>query len=147
MSAPEQIEMHAKRFRRAIERCDRRGNPVLKNFPHGSCGDASRLFETFLMENGFSELEHVFGKSKDVPTGLPSHAWTEWRGIIIDITGDQFVDSPAPPVLVTTDRTWHRRFREEERDAAGIDLFGGYTTALLREWYRRIVDCLDDEAV
>ena len=125
----------ATRFRSAIERSDRRQDPVLCDFPSCACGDASRLLETYLIDNGFAEVEHVAARSKYTSNGLPSHAWTEWRGIIIDITSDQFADSPGPPVTVSADHAWHARFEEYERDRPGVDVFGGIATARLRAWY------------
>lgn len=41
--------------------------------------------------------------------GAQSHAWIELDGLIVDISGDQFVDQHEP-VFVTKDRTWHDSF-------------------------------------
>jgi hypothetical protein len=40
-------------LRTAILRCPRSDLPTFKNFPHGSCGDASVLFGQYLCANSF----------------------------------------------------------------------------------------------
>ncbi|MBP0454054.1 hypothetical protein J5Y04_31605 [Kitasatospora sp. RG8] len=50
----------------------------------------------------------------DQPALPERHALLEREGLIVDITADQFPDSPGSAVWVTRDRTWHARFAPAE---------------------------------
>jgi hypothetical protein len=114
-----QLKDAATCFRKAIERCDPRNLTVcMENFPVGACGDATLLLGTFLQEQGLGKFEYVLGWCADGEVnGRRSHAWMEADGIIVDITADQFSEIDQK-VIVTTDRTWHRRFEREPGDCA-----------------------------
>jgi hypothetical protein len=43
-------------------------------------------------------------------------AWLEYGNLIIDVTADQF---GKPPILITTDSSWHRLFGELSRRPLG----------------------------
>ena len=79
-------------------------------FPTGSCGDCSMILGTYLITQGFENVEYVVGID-----GEQSHAWMECEGIIVDITADQFGPN-FDPVIVTKDRTWHDQFQGQQRE-------------------------------
>ena len=47
------------------------------------------------------------------------HAWLEWNGLTIDVSGDQF---GWPPVIVTRDTPFHGRGEDERRFPALADM-------------------------
>jgi hypothetical protein len=127
----------AKVFRRAIEVSELKYEGF-RHFPRGSCGDASLLLSQFLQDHGFDQVEYVDGWAPE--DGAPphgSHGWLEVSGTIVDITGDQFETRPAPPVVVTTDRTWHSHFIEQKRCPARLDAAPFGTLVVL---YPRVLD-------
>ena len=81
---------------------------IVADFPKGVCGAICFLLGHYLRQNGFPEAEYVNGIRR--PDG-ESHAWIETDGLIVDITGDQFIEI-AEAVIVTADPTWHRRFSD-----------------------------------
>ena len=111
----QQIRKHAERFRRCLEELHPKLGIVFKSFPHGSCGDASNHLGEWLAEQGVSGLEYVCGELQE-----RSHAWLEHDGLIIDITVDQFENSPGK-VYVSEDRSFHRQFEEQSRRAHYLD--------------------------
>jgi hypothetical protein len=113
------IETLATAFRRAIEVSTVRADIVFRNFPRGSCGDASLSLSEFLRTHGFAEVDYVVGWARESGSRR-SHAWLELDGTIVDITADQFIDRSAPSVFITTGRAWHARFSEEDRHPARI---------------------------
>lgn len=77
----------------------------------GCCGDSSNLLAAYLADQGFHNFDYVLGYFKR-PNG-PSHAWLEGEGLIIDITGDQFIDrvqDGLPPVFVSRSAAWHELY-------------------------------------
>jgi hypothetical protein len=124
----------AKRFRAALETCDRTKLPVgLQAFPSGACGDASLLLAKYFEENEEGKPQYVSGKD-----GIQTHTWLELDGIIIDITADQF-HGVNEPVVVTTDSTWHHRFEEQSRRSVSIEDYDARTSASLNVAYREIL--------
>jgi hypothetical protein len=83
---------------------------VCSRFPAGCCGIVSEvLAEAIRRQFGISGV-YVCGTRYD-DGRHNSHAWLEVDGLIIDITADQF---DRPPVIVTTDRTWHSTWPNQE---------------------------------
>ncbi|MBK3640474.1 hypothetical protein [Streptomyces sp. MBT33] len=124
-------------FRQAIIECPDTGLISLRDFPNGSCGDASPLLGQFLQEQGHGEWIYVSGCREG---DFHSHAWLERDGWLLDITADQFPDVDEP-VLLTQDRTWHSQFlhRPMKRLPARIDVWDEYTTQNLTEAYVKIM--------
>lgn len=128
----------ARRFRSALETCDRTRLPVgLQGFPSGACGDASLLLAKYLQENGQGKSEYVSGND-----GGQTHAWLELDGVIIDITADQFNRS-NDPVIVTTNSTCHQRFKDQSRRAVSIEDYDAHTSSLLNAAYQEIIHSLE----
>jgi hypothetical protein len=123
-------------WRHAIEGSDLADHPIFQRFPHGSCGDSSRTLAKFLESHGVTGVEYVLGGSVSHPQGLPTHAWLEIGGIIVDITADQFEWYPGPAVIVGRDRTWHSQFAERDRDTNTLE---DYSQPQLLDLYDRIL--------
>jgi hypothetical protein len=110
-------------------------------FPTGWCQDTSRVLGKLLQNLGEVRFKLVFGKRElviDAATGRcsePTHVWLERDGMIIDITADQFSEEISDPVVVTTDRSWHDTWPEQqEYDLEEV------TGQLERALYEAIVD-------
>ena len=108
---------------------------TLKDFPNGACGDASYLLAKFLKENGCGNFEYVLGERT---VDFHSHAWLEKNGVIVDITADQFDDKDCH-VLVTTDKSWHNQFEEEDRHVADFERYGGHIALFLQASYHHVI--------
>jgi hypothetical protein len=134
-----QVREAAAALRAAILRCPRSDLPTLKNFPHGSCGDASILLGQYLFDRSFGLWEYAGGERE---LDLHSHAWLERDGLIIDITADQ-LDDVDEPIIVTRDRAWHGQFGyPEPRHPARISDYDPGTQNWLWPIYKRIQDAL-----
>jgi hypothetical protein len=115
------IRVSARRFRTAIERCPKEHLLItLRGFPAGACGDASILLGEFLSADGLGAFEYVAG-SRYQPD-FQSHAWLERKGLVVDITADQFPDM-SESVTVTHDHRWHGLFREDQRHQARVAIY------------------------
>ena len=127
----------AAKFRFAILKVNpERLTITMRNFPVGSCGDASLLLAKFLQEKGYSGITYVCGwKNRQ------SHAWLEVDDVVIDITADQFRDD-MEPVIVTQDRSWHSQFEEDFRHPADFDTYDAHTRASLCGAYLQIISAL-----
>ncbi len=139
------LKLLATGFRQAIEQSDLSSEEGMRNFPRGACGDASLLLSEFLRRHGFAPIDYVEGWARSGPQPHGSHAWLEIGGTIIDITADQFPRRPAPPVIVTTDRSWHAHFTEERRSEARLDRLDPRACSHLRRLYERIAQALPRE--
>lgn len=86
---------------------------VLQDFPHGACGWSSLLLGAILKDRGHTGFIYVCGERPSLdPSKTSSHAWLERGSLIIDITADQFPDSPAP-IVVSLNSQWHATFERE----------------------------------
>lgn len=73
------------------------------------------LLGTLFTDRGLPPFEYVAGGRPGQRRGIwASHAWLERKGLIVDVTADQFPEVSVP-VLITTDHTWHRSFKVERR--------------------------------
>jgi hypothetical protein len=106
---------HAVReFRVAAEAMARATNhPVFQNFPRGCCKLASLLLARFLFDRGFGKADYVWGDRATAPAETDSHGWLRLRGLLIDVTGDQFRDGPGP-VFLGEESSWHESFRPHD---------------------------------
>lgn len=131
------VRAAAMAFRQAILECPDTGLISLREFPNGSCGDASPLLGQFLDDQGLGKWEYVSGERKG---DRHSHAWIEQRGLIVDITADQFPDIEEA-VIVTRDRSWHDQFLyfPNPRHLAGVEIYDPRTRQMLRTSYERIM--------
>ncbi|WP_052707727.1 hypothetical protein [Streptomyces rubellomurinus] len=110
----------AQRFRSALETeatqlAARNGALIgLREFPIGACLDASLLLAEYLREHDQGSWRCLAGERLFRPAQPESHAWVERDGLVVDITADQFADSPGPAVWVTRNNAWHAQFAPAE---------------------------------
>lgn len=116
------VLLSATEFRRAI---DAAGPAVWKvkhiDFPRGSCGHAAELLAYYLHKR-FGIVPDYISQTiyrGDVGGWHGGHAWLEWNGLTIDVSGDQF---GWPPVVVTRNAPFHGRGEDEQRYPALSDM-------------------------
>jgi hypothetical protein len=130
----------ATKFRKALLACNKNSLFItLRTFPNGSCGDAAYLLARYLLHKGCGQFDYVNGIRQ---IDLRSHAWLEQDGIIVDITSDQFKGNSAE-VLVTSDRTWHQQFEEDDRHTADFELYNEHLKLSLQASYNQILNQLE----
>jgi hypothetical protein len=98
-----ELQSIASEFRRKLDAADKSILPEpFRDFPRGSCGAAAETLGIYIRET--LGIECVYTNAGIPLRGLGTHTWLEYRNLIIDVTADQF---GKPPILVTTDRSWH----------------------------------------
>lgn len=132
-----EIYKEASRFREAIEKCDKRLLPItLKNFPKGSCGEATLLLAKYLSDKGYGEFNYILGMRDG-----KSHAWLEQNILIIDITATQF-DDQNQEVIVTCISKWHKDFNGIYQHIADISSYDERTVNDLSCAYKNLLKYL-----
>lgn len=132
----------AEEVRRALELMNRDDFPSLRDFPRGSCGDASTFLGEVLFESGLGEWTYRHGI--DRKQNYRSHAWIERHGVIVDITADQFLEVDES-VIVTTSSSWHDSFHQGVPHPARLVAWGDEPHLLyIREAYDRVLGRLGD---
>lgn len=100
----DRLRLVCREFRHAIEACERmRLAEAFEKFPRGSCFAASMILAKYLAGAGFGRFRLMTGARGD-----ETHAWLQNEELIVDITADQFGDSPA--VFVGRTSIWHSGF-------------------------------------
>ena len=90
----EAIKPLAFAVRQILERYSRSHNDAMfENFPKGTCGPTAELLGRYLLESAGMQAGYVGGER---PGGI-THAWVDVKGIVVDITADQFGQAPRPP--------------------------------------------------
>lgn len=108
-------------FRNAIERAKDNNEPgeFFRKFPNGQCGNASDMLAQYLIENQMEPIELVNGTyyadDPNDPDNLQSHTWLLVRGLIVDITCDQFKTRNTPlkcnkPIYIGPASDYYRQF-------------------------------------
>ena len=101
-----EIEFAAQTFRAAIDAAG--AEPWSKkhmSFPHGACGHTAELLGRYLIDRLKIRPDYVNQIAYDeIGSWQHSHAWLEWNGLTIDISGDQF---GWEPVIVTRTPIFH----------------------------------------
>ncbi|MDN5873434.1 MAG: hypothetical protein L0H29_03505 [Sinobacteraceae bacterium] len=127
-----QLARLALEFRDAIERTPRDVLPVtFAQFPRGSCGDASLILARYLADcgqTGFALVSAWRGTAQR--NDRCSHAWLERRGLVVDVTGDQFPEF-GQRVFVGVASPFHRTFAEQERGSASLAAYDERTASTL----------------
>ena len=88
-------------------------------FPLGACGHAAELLAYHLKRRFGIAAQLVCQDAKGVGGWRGGHAWLEWNGITIDITGDQF---GWAPVIVTRTPEFHGQGVDQNRGPALSDM-------------------------
>lgn len=118
------LELLVKNFRNAIElaKFNREKGSFFRDFPTGQCGRTSDLLAQYLIDNGFSQIYYVNG-TYYYPDVFDSqeHAWLEVKGLIVDITCDQFKYCDEPlinnsPVYVGPKNSFYELFESDTTD-------------------------------
>nr|WP_319390503.1 hypothetical protein [uncultured Cohaesibacter sp.] len=131
----------AGQFRKAIEITPIKSLPVtMKNFPFGSCGDATLLLGHYLKSNGFGIFQYALGE-RGAGEKRHSHAWLQRGVLLVDITADQFSEI-ASPVIVTTNSEWHDTFETKLLNEADFNVYDHYTRATLGAAYTSVLRSL-----
>jgi hypothetical protein len=110
----EQVHLAVLQFRKAIDAAgDEPWARKYRTFPRGACGHAAELLGQHLIDELGITAEYVNQVApSDIGGWHGSHAWLEWNGLTIDITGDQF---GWPPVVVTRQPQFHGLGESEVR--------------------------------
>lgn len=137
----EKIREMADHFRKAIETIPVDTLPVcMQLFPRGACGDTSLLFGAYLVDHSVSGFKWMSGSRGDVRNDTwTSHAWLQRDDLVVDLTADQFPDTPAG-VIVMCPSPWHAQFNGEERGSG--DFRGWSNVDQLTRLYRRLLQDL-----
>jgi hypothetical protein len=122
-----EIERAARAFRAAIDAAgpepwESRG----QTFPRGACGLTSELLGRYLIDELGIVAKYVCEDAGDIGGWQGSHAWLEFKGLTIDITGDQF---GWEPVIVTRAPEYHGRGHKNVRHK-GLGLSSGRSLIL-----------------
>jgi hypothetical protein len=116
-----EILILATRFRDALDKVDSEvwQSHYIDSFPRGACGHCSEMLGRFLFNKISIEPEYVCAVFYDADGNRKtSHAWLEWRGLTIDITGDQF---GLEPVIVKRQSAWHAAGEVDTRHGISDD--------------------------
>ncbi|WP_146042157.1 hypothetical protein [Chromobacterium sinusclupearum] len=133
----------ATHFRIAIETLPIEERIVnLRSFPKGACGDASLLLGAYFSDQGIVGFNYVTGERGEVDVGTwTSHAWLRRGDLIVDITADQFPESPMA-IIVSQRSTLHDSFQVVRQDIADFRQWSGYGAEILYPMYSRILGVL-----
>ena len=117
--------------RTAIEVTDRSSLGItFRNFPLGSCGDASLLVGHYLKAHGFA-VTYVLGERGQRHDDWTSHAWLRVHGFIVDVTADQFPEVEQA-VLVARESPWHDTFEVEDEHDGDFVIYDAATAMNLQ---------------
>ncbi len=112
----EAIYAAASEFRAALDAIDRVcwERVHIRNFPRGACGHCAELLARHLNDH-FGIIPDYVSCNLDSGDGAfeRGHAWLEWNGLLIDISGDQFGWSPVIVTRIPGDN--HARSRLNTR--------------------------------
>jgi hypothetical protein len=132
------IKTLAEKLRAAILATPREERPIsLRDFPHGSCGDATLLLGTYLSEHGLGDFMYISAARSTPAGGIWTHGWAEQDELIVDITACQFPEIQAT-VIVDSNSSWHATFERKESHRAHINAFDGPEMPALRRYYARL---------
>jgi hypothetical protein len=97
MPGDDQLEAEAKALKTALDAIDR--------YPRGACGHCAELLAYHLHRRFGIVPDYVSGIFfRGVAEKETGHAWIEWNGLTIDISGDQF---GWPPVIAARGSIYH----------------------------------------
>lgn len=90
-------------------------------FPRGACGHAAELLAFYLRQRFGIVPDYISQTTYESGVGgwTGGHAWLEWNGLTIDVSGDQF---GWPPVIVTREPVFHGQGKDEQRFPSLADL-------------------------
>ena len=149
------LEKEARSFRKAILRVNENGGfsadsfhqDNMDHFPYDCCDDVSDLFSQFLLEKYKICCYRVRGSYYDSKIEkFCCHVWLEFEGLIIDLTGDQFLKDSAlkvkcSDVYVDKEGAFHRQFKDKKNDiSCGIENYSGICRERMNKIYKLIIE-------
>lgn len=93
------LEILVLNFRKAIEaaKANNEQGELFRKFPVGQCGNANDILAQYLIDNRIGPVTYVNGTYYgDDWDDKWAHTWLVVRGLVIDITGDQFKHHKEP---------------------------------------------------
>jgi len=139
----EKIHTAATNFRNAIEEISHSLGATFESFPRGSCGDATPMLGTYLIDQGLGEFQYMQGDyGSEAEGNWSSHAWLQSGNLVIDITADQFPDV-TDPVVVMENSKWHHGLAGEEQNIGDYRVYDPSTVANLGRLYAKIVAAIN----
>jgi len=88
-------------------------------FPRAACGHATELLAYYLRKRFGITTDCVCQDAHGIGGWHGGHAWLEWNGLTIDVTGDQF---GWLPVIVTRNPAFHGQGEDQTRGPALADM-------------------------
>ena len=141
----EAIVKSAASFRMAIEKVKHTLGVSFVDFPRGSCGDATPLLGTYLINQGLGTFDYRLGtRGCHEDDSWFSHAWLQKDNLVVDITADQFPDI-TQKVIVKYDSGWHQTFDSENEHVADYRIYDQRTVSLMGQFYNKIVTELESQ--
>jgi hypothetical protein len=102
------VRYAATKFRTMMEQIEKANLPEpWRDFPRGSCDLASQVLGRFLCEMLGIAVTTVYGERDFPDLGHYTHRWLDCESLTVDVTADQFGQSP---VIVSRDSPWHQGF-------------------------------------
>lgn len=138
----------AETFRRGIELTTFECFPM-NHFPLGCCGEASMLLSQYYIDNGIQAWYQNGNYHTSVEGIIQSHAWIVLeKGIIVDITGDQFKNKFEygffdTPVYVGKEKAFHKMFIKEALRPGGYRVYDEATVRRCDALYKLILESID----
>ena len=139
-------------FRKAIETAKANNEPgeFFEKFPYGQCGNTSDILAQYLIDNGIDPIIYVNGTYYgDDFEDRQSHTWLDVKGLIIDITADQFKYYKKPltcdiPVYIGPKTEFYQLFEigpESMYEHFGLEKHWVHYRKL-KDWYETILKYL-----
>lgn len=122
LPSDEAIEAAASEFRAALDAIDRAHWQQIHigNFPRGACGHCAELLARHLHDRFGITPDYVSCNLESGDSNFErGHAWLEWNGLLIDISGDQF--GWAQVIVTRTAGSGHAHSRLNTRHRWKLD--------------------------
>ena len=105
------VTARATEMRHALELlCNGDKKSPIRQFPEGCAISASLLLGAWFTDLGIDGFDLVAGcRPSDDDGDWVTHHWLSRGDLVVDITADQFADSPIIPI-VGVDSIWHESF-------------------------------------
>lgn len=88
---------------------------VAGQFPEDCCGFSCEVLGQYLIDKGINSCQYVLASSSQ-----NNHAWLQIGGVVIDITGDQFVGQQRPAVYIGAKDAWFDKWARTELEPSGF---------------------------
>ncbi len=128
-------------FKTAIESSNPSARPIgLREFPFGSCSDASFILGSYLKHLGYGEFKHICGqRGTHEDNSWTTHAWLEKNDLIIDITCNQF-EEVTEDLIISDSSIWHLSFSRDSSEIADVYLRDEGALVALAPFYEYLLN-------